>query len=189
MKDQVDAWSSEGLRATLLNSTLDPAEQYARLIEIEAGQYDLVYVAPERFRSPGSSRRWPGQAGAPGRRRGPLHQRVGPRLPARLRPDRPGPPPDRLAPLHRPDRHGDRPRPPRYRRPARPPRPCPVRHRVRPAQPELRRRRGPRDNDKLAALAETLGRRRPARPSSMPRAGRNASRSASSSKRTSAGRP
>jgi ATP-dependent DNA helicase RecQ len=52
MKDQVDALLERGLRATLLNSTLDPAEQRARLIEIEAGQYDLVYVAPERFRSP-----------------------------------------------------------------------------------------------------------------------------------------
>src|SRR4051794_5132542 len=52
MKDQVDALIARGLRATLLNSTLDPAEQKARLVEIEAGQYDLVYVAPERFRSP-----------------------------------------------------------------------------------------------------------------------------------------
>ena len=52
MKDQVDALLERGLRATLLNSTLDPAEQRARLIEIEAGRYDLVYVAPERFRSP-----------------------------------------------------------------------------------------------------------------------------------------
>jgi ATP-dependent DNA helicase RecQ len=52
MKDQVDGLLERGLRATLLNSTLDPAEQRARLIEIEAGHYDLVYVAPERFRSP-----------------------------------------------------------------------------------------------------------------------------------------
>ncbi|WP_435010065.1 RecQ family ATP-dependent DNA helicase [Tundrisphaera lichenicola] len=52
MKDQVDALTERGLRATLLNSSLDPAEQRARLLEIEAGKYDLVYVAPERFRSP-----------------------------------------------------------------------------------------------------------------------------------------
>src|SRR5579864_5762871 len=52
MKDQVDALVERGLRATLLNSTLDPSEQMARLAEIEAGRYDLVYVAPERFRSP-----------------------------------------------------------------------------------------------------------------------------------------
>ncbi|MBV8383141.1 MAG: RecQ family ATP-dependent DNA helicase [Planctomycetaceae bacterium] len=52
MKDQVDALTQRGIRATLLNSTLDPGEQRARIQEIEAGRYDLVYVAPERFRSP-----------------------------------------------------------------------------------------------------------------------------------------
>src|SRR5947209_15235579 len=52
MKDQVDALTQRGVRATLINSTLDPAEQRARIQEIEAGRYDLVYVAPERFRSP-----------------------------------------------------------------------------------------------------------------------------------------
>ena len=51
MKDQVDALRQRGIRATLINSTLDPSEQLARIHEIEAGQYDLVYVAPERFRS------------------------------------------------------------------------------------------------------------------------------------------
>ena len=52
MKDQVDALVQRGVRASLINSTLDPSEQQARLLEIEAGRYDLVYVAPERFRSP-----------------------------------------------------------------------------------------------------------------------------------------
>jgi ATP-dependent DNA helicase RecQ len=51
MKDQVDALTQRGIRATLLNSSLDPAEQRARIHEIEAGRYELVYVAPERFRS------------------------------------------------------------------------------------------------------------------------------------------
>src|SRR4051812_10517879 len=51
MKDQVDVLVQRGIRATLLNSTLDPAEQRARIHEIETGQYDMVYVAPERFRS------------------------------------------------------------------------------------------------------------------------------------------
>jgi ATP-dependent DNA helicase RecQ len=51
MKDQVDALTQRGVRATLINSTLDLAEQRARILEIEAGRYDLVYVAPERFRS------------------------------------------------------------------------------------------------------------------------------------------
>ncbi len=52
MKDQVDALAERGIRATLINSTLDPAEQRARMLDVEAGRFDLVYVAPERFRSP-----------------------------------------------------------------------------------------------------------------------------------------
>ena len=52
MKDQVDALTQRGVRATLINSTLDPADQRARIQEVEAGRYDFVYVAPERFRSP-----------------------------------------------------------------------------------------------------------------------------------------
>jgi ATP-dependent DNA helicase RecQ len=51
MKDQVDALIRRGLRATLINSTLDLEEQRTRLQDIERGEYDLVYVAPERFRS------------------------------------------------------------------------------------------------------------------------------------------
>ncbi|APW60912.1 ATP-dependent DNA helicase RecQ [Paludisphaera borealis] len=51
MKDQVDALNQRGIHATLLNSTLDLGEQRQRMAEIEAGIYDLVYVAPERFRS------------------------------------------------------------------------------------------------------------------------------------------
>lgn len=51
MKDQVDVLRSRGIRATLINSTLDPAEQTARIREVEAGEYDLVYIAPERFQS------------------------------------------------------------------------------------------------------------------------------------------
>ncbi len=51
MKDQVDALTVRGIRATLINSTLDANEQAARIAEVEMGRYDLVYVAPERFRS------------------------------------------------------------------------------------------------------------------------------------------
>jgi ATP-dependent DNA helicase RecQ len=51
MKDQVDALTARGISATLINSTLDPAEQWQRLADVEAGRYALVYVAPERFRS------------------------------------------------------------------------------------------------------------------------------------------
>ncbi|HEX4148167.1 MAG TPA: ATP-dependent DNA helicase RecQ, partial [Pirellulales bacterium] len=52
MKDQVDQLQVLGLRATFVNSTLSPAEQQARLHEMAQGAYDLVYVVPERFRSP-----------------------------------------------------------------------------------------------------------------------------------------
>lgn len=52
MKDQVDALESLGMRATFINSTLDPAQQQLRLDQMAAGAYDLVYVVPERFRSP-----------------------------------------------------------------------------------------------------------------------------------------
>ncbi|QDV33235.1 RecQ family ATP-dependent DNA helicase [Tautonia plasticadhaerens] len=51
MKDQVDSLQARGLSATLINSTLGPDEQRVRLMEAEAGRYDLLYVAPERFRS------------------------------------------------------------------------------------------------------------------------------------------
>jgi ATP-dependent DNA helicase RecQ len=51
MQDQVRALEALGLRATFINSTLDPAEQNARLDAMAAGRYDLIYVAAERFRS------------------------------------------------------------------------------------------------------------------------------------------
>jgi len=51
MKDQVDGLLELGLRATLVNSTLDYDEQRRRLAAMAAGEYDLVYVVPERFRS------------------------------------------------------------------------------------------------------------------------------------------
>ena len=52
MKDQVDQLQARGLSATYINSTLDAAEQQARLQAMAAGEYPLVYVVPERFRSP-----------------------------------------------------------------------------------------------------------------------------------------
>jgi ATP-dependent DNA helicase RecQ len=51
MKDQVDQLQRLGLSVTFINSTLPAAEQFARLEEMAAGQYRLVYVVPERFRS------------------------------------------------------------------------------------------------------------------------------------------
>lgn len=51
MKDQVDSLRSKGIRADFINSSLDPAAQFERLDRLAAGEYDLFYVAPERFRS------------------------------------------------------------------------------------------------------------------------------------------
>jgi len=51
MKDQVDALLNRGIPATLINSTLSLDEQKQRIAGMKAGEYKLVYVAPERFRS------------------------------------------------------------------------------------------------------------------------------------------
>jgi ATP-dependent DNA helicase RecQ len=51
MKDQVDALRLRGVDATLINSSIGVEEQWARLAAVEAGAVQLVYVAPERFRS------------------------------------------------------------------------------------------------------------------------------------------
>ena len=47
MKDQVDQAQARGIRATLVNSTLDDAERGRRLAASAAGGYELLYVAPE----------------------------------------------------------------------------------------------------------------------------------------------
>ncbi len=51
MKDQVDALERRGIPATLINSTLSLSEQQERIAALRNGEYKLVYVAPERFRS------------------------------------------------------------------------------------------------------------------------------------------
>src|SRR5262245_34644748 len=51
MKDQVDALRERGLPATFINSSLNPAEQRDRINAVRQGQFKLVYIAPERFRS------------------------------------------------------------------------------------------------------------------------------------------
>ncbi len=51
MKDQVDALTARDLPATFINSTLTPDELTCRLQGMAAGDYKLVYVVPERFRS------------------------------------------------------------------------------------------------------------------------------------------
>jgi RecQ family ATP-dependent DNA helicase len=51
MKDQVDALHARGLPATFINSSITFEEQKARINSVRRGEYKLVYVAPERFRS------------------------------------------------------------------------------------------------------------------------------------------
>ncbi len=52
MKDQVDQLQASGVAATFLNSTLDPGEARERTQGLNAGEYQLLYVAPERLMLP-----------------------------------------------------------------------------------------------------------------------------------------
>lgn len=51
MKDQVDALQRRGIAATLINSSLTPGEQQERIRALGRGEFKMVYIAPERFRS------------------------------------------------------------------------------------------------------------------------------------------
>ena len=47
MRDQVDALLEVGIRATYLNSSLEPEERAERLRKLANGEYELLYAAPE----------------------------------------------------------------------------------------------------------------------------------------------
>ena len=47
MKDQVDALQDAGIRATFLNSSLEPGERMDRIRQLHRGEIELVYAAPE----------------------------------------------------------------------------------------------------------------------------------------------
>lgn len=47
MKDQVDALTELGIRATFINTSLDPEERRSRMAALRAGRYELLYAAPE----------------------------------------------------------------------------------------------------------------------------------------------
>ncbi|MFZ5438582.1 MAG: RecQ family ATP-dependent DNA helicase [Myxococcota bacterium] len=51
MQDQVDQLQARGIAATFINSTLSDSERAERQRRLREGQFKLVYVAPERFRS------------------------------------------------------------------------------------------------------------------------------------------
>ncbi len=52
MKDQVDALRRRGISATFINSSLSREEREQRYAGVGRGEYDLLYVTPERFRKP-----------------------------------------------------------------------------------------------------------------------------------------
>ena len=52
MKDQVDQLQASGVSATFLNSTLEPTEARHRLDGLGRGDYQMLYVAPERLMLP-----------------------------------------------------------------------------------------------------------------------------------------
>lgn len=47
MKDQVDAMGEIGIRATFLNSSLAAAERARRAAQLRAGEFEMLYAAPE----------------------------------------------------------------------------------------------------------------------------------------------
>ncbi|AKG73187.1 DNA helicase RecQ [Salinicoccus halodurans] len=51
MRDQVEALNSQGIPAAYLNSTLKKKEIDSLMVDLEAGHYQFLYVAPERFNS------------------------------------------------------------------------------------------------------------------------------------------
>src|SRR5439155_6044603 len=52
MKDQVDALRGRGIAATFVNSSLSDGDRQERQGALRRGEVRLVYVAPERFKSP-----------------------------------------------------------------------------------------------------------------------------------------
>lgn len=53
MKDQVDILKEIGIPATFVNSSLKAAEVKRRMEKLERGAYKLLYLAPERLKTPG----------------------------------------------------------------------------------------------------------------------------------------
>ncbi len=98
MQDQVEALHARGLgdRVALVNAQQDMDANAAVLDRAVAGELRLLYVAPERFSSPGFAQNGEGGARrAVRRRRGALRLAMGARLPARLLPPRRRRPPRR----------------------------------------------------------------------------------------------
>ena len=143
MQDQVEALAARGLgdRVALVNAQQDVEANDAVLTRAAAGEVRLLYVAPERFSSPGFAERVKAADGRPvRRRRGPLRLAVGARLPPRLLPPRRRRPPRGRECDRRVDGHRDAARGGRHRAAARPARAAPGRDRVRPPEHLVRGR-------------------------------------------------
>ena len=86
MKDQVDKLPPQiAATATFVNSSLTAEETASRLADVSAGKTRLVYAAPERLRQSRFVRLIAScRHRARGRRRSPLREHVGTRLPSRL---------------------------------------------------------------------------------------------------------
>ena len=123
MRNQIAAAERAGIRAVTINST--NIESWEPIHDaIRAGEVDVLLVSPERLNNPGLPRRGAAPAGRDLRaargRRGALHLRLGPRLPARLPPDpHPARRPARGHPRAGDDRHRQRAGDRRRRRAAR----------------------------------------------------------------------
>src|SRR3989441_3718085 len=68
MKDQVDRLVERGVAATFINSSVERPEQVDRLRRAIAGEYRLLFLAPERLGRPGFMERLPGR---------PVHPAIG----------------------------------------------------------------------------------------------------------------
>jgi ATP-dependent DNA helicase RecQ len=56
MQDQVEALEAHGIGATVLNSSVTPAELWRRAEDATKGRYALIYMAPERLMGPAGAR-------------------------------------------------------------------------------------------------------------------------------------
>ncbi len=52
MKDQVDVLQQKGIDCTYINSSLSASQRNERYQNVASGEYDMLYVTPERFRKP-----------------------------------------------------------------------------------------------------------------------------------------
>lgn len=52
MKDQVDVLQQKGIDCTYINSSLSASQRNERYQKVAAGEFEILYVTPERFRKP-----------------------------------------------------------------------------------------------------------------------------------------